>query len=136
MRERAQEDIMAGMKTVLAVDDDPDIIEFVKSVLSKHYRVVTGFSGKECLDLVGTTQPDVILLDVIMMHLGDGLDCLRTLKQNPATKDIPVIMMTSVSEVYDYRSQIEESFFPHDRWLDKPVKADVLLKNVREVLGE
>jgi hypothetical protein len=51
-------------------------------------------------------------------------------------KEIPVIMMTSVSEVYDYRTQIEASFFPHDRWPEKPVKAEVLLKTVREVLGE
>ena len=62
--------------------------------------------------------------------------CLRTIKQNPATERIPVIMMTSVNDVYDYRSQIEESFFPHDRWLDKPVKPEVLLQTVREILGE
>jgi CheY-like chemotaxis protein len=127
---------MAEKKIVLAIDDDPDIIQFVKSVLSQHYQVVTGYSGKECLDLVGSLRPDVILLDVIMTHLGDGLDCLRTLKQNAATSHIPVIMMTSVTEVYDYRSQVEASFYPHDQWLEKPVKADVLLKTVREVLGE
>ena len=126
---------MVEKKTVLAVDDDPDVIEFVKSALSKTYCVVAGFSVEECLGLVERTKPDVILLDVIMAHLGDGLDCLRSLKQNPATRGIPVIMMTSVSEVYDYRTQIEASFFPHDRWLDKPVRADVLLDTIREVLG-
>jgi putative two-component system response regulator len=92
-------------------------------MLSKHYRVVTGFSGKECLDLVGSTHPDAINLEVIMTHLRDGLDCLRALKENPAVKEIPVIMMTNVSEVYDYRTQIEASFFPHDRRLEKPVRA-------------
>ncbi len=61
---------------------------------------------------------------------------LNRIKQNPATQGIPVVMMTSVNDVYDYRSQIEESFFPHDRWLNKPVKAEVLLKTLREVLGE
>jgi CheY-like chemotaxis protein len=127
---------MARKKTILAIDDDLDVIEFVKSVLGRHYEVVVGFCGKECLDLVQSLRPDVILLDVIMTHLGDGLDCLRTLKQGAATMNIPVIMMTSVMEIYDYRSQIEASFFPHDRWLDKPVKADVLLQTVREVLGE
>ena len=132
----AQEEVMGKMKTVLAIDDDPDVLEFVKSVLSKHYHVVTGFSGKECLDLVGSTSPDVIILDVIMTHLGDGLDCLRALKENPAIKGIPVIMMTSVGEVYDYRTQVEPSFFAHDRWLDKPVKADVLLKTVMELAGD
>ncbi len=126
---------MQNYKTVLAIDDDPDVLEFIKSVLAPYYRVVTGFSGKECLDLVGSLQPDVIILDVIMVHLGDGLDCLRALKENAGLKRIPVIMLTSVSEVYDYRTQIEASFYPHDRWLDKPVKADVLLKTIREVTG-
>ncbi len=126
---------MADRKTVLAIDDDPDVLEYVKSVLSPHYNIETGFSGGECLRLAGSVHPDVILLDVIMTHLGDGLDCLRKLKEEPATKGIPVIMMTSVHEVYDYRSQIEASFYNHDRWLDKPVKAEVLLKTVSEIIG-
>ncbi len=126
---------MGERKKVLAIDDDPDVLEFIKSVLSADYDVKTGFSGEECLELAGSVLPDVILLDVIMSHLGDGLDCLRELKKRSATKHIPVIMLTSVNEVYDYRSQIEASFYDHDRWLDKPVKPDVLLKTVREVVG-
>jgi putative two-component system response regulator len=127
---------MADRKTVLAIDDDPDILELVKSILSPHYDVKTGSSGDECLALVQSAPPDVILLDVIMAHLGDGLDCLRNLREMPAAKSIPVIMMTSVNEVYDYRSQIDASFYAHDRWLDKPVQAHVLIQTVREVLGE
>jgi CheY-like chemotaxis protein len=126
---------MVERKTVLAIDDDPDILEFVKSILSPHYDVKTGCSGAECIELAQSIIPDVILLDVIMAHLGDGLDCLKKLKELQTTKNIPVIMMTSVNDVYDYRSQIEASFYAHDRWLDKPVKKDVLLKTVREVLG-
>jgi CheY-like chemotaxis protein len=119
----------------LAIDDDPDVLEFVKSALSPYYDVHTGFSGAECIQLAGSMAPDLILLDVIMAHLGDGLDCLKKLKGSPQTRQIPVITMTSVSDVYDYRSQIDESFYEHDRWLDKPVKADVLLKTVQEIIG-
>jgi DNA-binding NtrC family response regulator len=126
---------MAKRKTVLAIDDDPDILEFVKTILLPYYDVKTGHSGAECLELVQSIHPDAILLDVIMAHLGDGLDCLKKLKELQTTEHIPVIMMTSVNDVYDYRSQIEESFFDHAHWLDKPVKADVLLKTVRAVLG-
>jgi len=129
-----QEVRMAERKTVLAIDDDPDILDFIQSVLSPHYDVKTGCSGAECLDLLGSVLPDVILLDVIMSHLSDGLDCLRKLKESPNTKSIPIIMMTSVSEVYDFRTQIEASFYAHDRWIDKPVKPDVLLKTIREIV--
>ena len=124
------------MKKVLVVDDDQDILEQAKAALGRHYVIVTGTSGKECLDLIGPERPDLIILDVIMAHLGDGLDCLKSLKADPASQKIPVMMMTSVNDVYDYRSQIEASFYPHDRWLDKPVKSDVLLKAVREMLGD
>jgi CheY-like chemotaxis protein len=125
---------MPEKKTVLAIDDDPDILEVVQSVLSPYYNVKTGTSGKDCLDFIGGNTPDLILLDVMMTHLGDGLDCVREIKENPATKHIPVIMMTSVDQVYDYRTQIDESFFRYDRWLNKPVKPDILLKTVREIL--
>ena len=101
---------MAEKKVALAIDDDPDILEFVTSVLSPYYDVKTGFSSTECLALAGSVSPDVILLDVIMTHLSDGLDCLRKLKEQPGTKHIPVIMMTSVNDVYDYRSQLEATF--------------------------
>jgi CheY-like chemotaxis protein len=127
---------MAERKFILVIDDDPDILEFVISILSPHYDIKTGCSGAECAKFAQSLLPDAILLDVIMEHLGDGLDCLRKLKELESTKHIPVIMMTSVNESYDYRSQIEESFYSHDRWLNKPVKPDILLKTVREVVGD
>jgi CheY-like chemotaxis protein len=126
---------MPEKKTVLAIDDDPDILEVVKSVLSPFYRVIIGGSGKECFELIGNVVPDLILLDVMMAHLSEGFDCVEKIKSNPATKHIPIVMMTSVDQVYDYRTQIDESHFPYNRWLNKPVEADVLLKTVREILG-
>lgn len=121
-------------KKILAIDDDADILEVIKEVLSPYYQVETGFSAKECLDYLAKDRPDLVLLDVMMSYMSEGLDCVREIKQNPATQAIPVVMMTSVNDVYNYRTQIEESFFPYDRWLDKPVKADVLLKTVKEIL--
>ena len=126
---------MSERKTVMVIDDDPDIVEYVSSILAPYYDIRTGCSGCECLQLVESSRPDIILLDVIMSHLSDGLDCLRKLKDSPQTRQIPVVMMTSVNEVYDYRSQVEASFFDHDRWLEKPVKPDMLLKTVREIAG-
>jgi putative two-component system response regulator len=133
---RAWEAQMDDRKNVLVIDDDPDILEQVNSILSPYYNVKTGCSGTECLDLAQASIPDAILLDVIMSHLGDGLDCLQKLKEEQATKHIPIIIMTSVNDVYDYRTQVEASFYAHDRWLDKPVKAEVLLQTVHDVLAD
>jgi putative two-component system response regulator len=127
---------MSERKSIVVVDDDPDIVEFVTSVLSPFYNVRIGCCSSDCFKLVEDNPPDMILLDVIMAHLSDGLDCLRRLKESPKTNQIPVVMIARVNEIYDYRSQIDASHFNHDRWLDKPVKPDVLLQTVREVLGD
>ncbi len=124
------------MKNILVVDDDPDCIEFAKAVLDPVYSVRAAGSIAECRAEIQSQKPDLILLDVMMSHLSDGLDLTRELKQNAGTRDIPVIMLTSVNQVYDYRTQIEPSFFPHERWIDKPVKPDVLLNTVRGVLDD
>jgi CheY-like chemotaxis protein len=72
----------------------------------------------------------------MMSHLSDGLDLTRELKENENTRDIPVIMLTGVTEVYDYRTQTDSSFFPHDCWLDKPVKPEELIKAVGKILDD
>lgn len=122
------------MKNILIVDDDADCRELAKLILEPHYEVRQAGSPPECFEAVKARKPDLILLDVMMNHLSDGLDMTRELKSNPEFKDIPVIMVTSVNEVYDYRAQIETSFFPHEGWIDKPVKKQVLLDMVARVL--
>jgi CheY-like chemotaxis protein len=127
---------MKEKRKILVVDDDPDCLEFARLVLSSRYEVQTVQSIGECRSVLKSKKPDLILLDVMMVHLSDGLDYSRELKESADTRDIPVIMLTNVNEVYDYSTQIETTFFPHDSWLDKPVKAEVLLKTVGDVLGE
>lgn len=127
---------MRNKRKILVVDDDPDCLEFARVVLSPRYEVRTVLSTAQCRTELQARKPDLILLDVMMTHLSDGLDLTRELKANADTRDIPVVMLTNVTEVYDYRTQVDESFFPHDRWLDKPVKPEVLMKTVRDVLGD
>ncbi len=91
-------------------------------------------SADQCRAELKARKPDLILLDVMMSQLSDGLELAKELKEAQATSAIPVIMLTNVTEVYDYRSQVDAAYFPHDRWLDKPVKAADLLKAVADVL--
>ena len=127
---------MSASKHLLVVDDDPDCIEFAKAVLSPRYGVRTASSADQCRAALKTWKPDLILLDVMMSNLCEGLELAKELKAAPATRDIPVIMLTNVNEVYDYRAEIDLSYFPHDRWLDKPVSPDDLLKAVAALLKE
>ena len=122
-------------KRVLVVDDDTDLRKQMAAILQPHYQVETASSGKECLQSVAKAQPACIVMDVMMDGLSDGLETAKLLKEAPKTNGIPIIMLTSVNESYDYRSQVDANFFPHDTWLDKPVKAERLLKEVALRVG-
>ncbi len=126
---------MSKDQTILLVDDDQDIIEQNKMALEAEYTLEVAYSGAEAKEKVAANKPTLIVMDVMMNGLSDGLDTAKELKESEATKDIPIIMCTSVNEVYNYRDQVEEGYFPKDQWLDKPVKADVLLAEVKKLIG-
>ena len=86
-------------KVVLIVDDDPDWIEFTKIVLLKigDLSVISAHNGEIGLEKAAAEVPDLIILDV-MMPKKDGFNVFYELRANPKTKEIPVIMLTGVSE--------------------------------------
>lgn len=126
---------MALMKRVLLVDDDDDILTQLELVIGKEYLVTTAMSGSECLASVAQEKPDIIVLDVIMDNMGDGLETAKTLKESPDTAAIPVIMLTSVNESYDFRAQVGDDYYPKNKWLDKPVKPEAVLKEIKLLIG-
>ena len=81
---------------VLIVDDQADIrdIARVGLELTTDWEVQVAASGEEALEIAGRDRPDVILLDVMMPHM-DGPTAVRALRANPATFDIPVILLTA-----------------------------------------
>ena len=88
-------------KTVLVVDDAPMNIRIVNEILHDAYRVRVATNGTKALELAGRTPgPDLILLDVVMPEM-DGYEVCTRLKANPATREIPVIFLTSQTESTD-----------------------------------
>jgi DNA-binding response OmpR family regulator len=121
-------------KTVLLVDDDEDLLEQIRLVVAKEYTADTAGSGEEAMKKIAVKKYDCIVMDVMMQSLSDGLDTAKKIKENAATASIPIIMLTSVNKHYDYRSQVDESYFPNDKWLDKPVDPAVLLREIRNLV--
>jgi CheY-like chemotaxis protein len=81
--------------TILVVDDSPFIVDVFVTMLERGgYRTVVAYGGEECLETLKTVTPDLILLD-IMMEPMDGWVTLGKIKENPATKEIPVLMLTA-----------------------------------------
>lgn len=88
-------------KKILAVDDERAIVRLVQvNLMRQGYEVVTAFDGKEALEKVASEQPDLIVLDVMMPYM-DGFEVLQHLKRDPATRDIPVIMLTAKAQDAD-----------------------------------
>jgi CheY-like chemotaxis protein len=92
--------------TVLAVDDDPIVLQLMDAVLgSKDVTVVKARSGREGLDLARTRHPDVIVLDLLMPDL-DGFEVLEELKRNPETEHIPIIILTSKTLSHEEKERL------------------------------
>jgi putative two-component system response regulator len=79
--------------TILIVDDASDMIEVLIDFLSDKYEIIVATTGRQALSLVGTTKPDLILLD-INMPVMSGYEVCQALKENESTRDIPVIFLT------------------------------------------
>ncbi len=123
-----------GKRRVLIVDDDAVFVDALSAVLESRFDVMTAANGTEALAGIADSKPDVVLLDVMMDHLSEGFEVARRIKDDPATCHIPVIMLTAVDEVYNFRMEVEESYVPHDRYLEKPVEPERLLEVIDEVL--
>lgn len=131
-----KEVIMADVKkAVLLVDDDVDLIEQIRAVVAQEYNVDVAYSGEEALGKIGRFNYDCIVMDVMMQTLSDGLDTAKRLKTREETKGIPIVMLTGVNQHFDYRTQIDGGYFPNDRWLNKPVDARVLLKEIQKLVN-
>jgi CheY-like chemotaxis protein len=118
--------------TVLVVDDNPDIVVVISSMLQKGgYRTRTATGGQACLADLKAHVPDLILLDIGMEPM-DGWDTLRRIKKDPATKKIPVIMLTAHTliprDVLDYGVCIED-------YLVKPVTLQNLTDAIMHVFA-
>jgi len=82
-------------KRVLVVDDDPPVVELLRQALSDAgFQVEAAPDGAHALLAIDALRPDLVVLDA-MMPVMDGFQVLRTLRERPATADLPVVMLTS-----------------------------------------
>jgi len=120
------------MFTILVVDDSPFIVDVFVTMLERGgYRTVAAYGGEECLEILKTVTPDLILLD-IMMEPMDGWETLEKVKENPLTKEIPVLMLTAKqltpSEAQEYGIYIED-------YVLKPITHRELYDAIEHVLN-
>ena len=114
---------------VLVVDDNPDMRAYLTRVLSPRWSVRTTADGIEALGAIAERRPDVIVTDVMMPRM-DGFELLRTLRADPSTGDLPVLMLTARA---GQEASVEGLEAGADDYLAKPFQAAELLARVRSV---
>ncbi|HEY0075878.1 MAG TPA: response regulator [Abditibacteriaceae bacterium] len=116
---------------ILAVDDEKHIVRLVQINLQKEgYEVATASTGKEALEVAGTFGPDLIVMDVMMPEM-DGFEALKKLKENPDTREIPIIMLTAKAQDADVFRGWQSGA---DLYLTKPFNPAELLTFVKRLL--
>jgi len=90
---------MVRVRTVLVIDDDPEWCDVIYRALGKAYPVEFATSAEEGLERARSIRPGVIILDVMMPGGQDGFSTLYDLKHSPETRDIPVVMLSSVNKM-------------------------------------
>lgn len=124
-------------KKILLVDDDEYFVESTKAILeSKGYEVEVAGDGEEGLSKVEQCPPDLVILDVMMTTLSEGFEVSRRLRSDEKTREIPILMLTSVSKRFNMPFAPDEDWLPVDTFLEKPVEPEVLLQEVQRILGD
>lgn len=123
------------MGTILVVDDDPDFVATTARVLeTAGYKVVTAANGEKALAAMRQQTPDLVLLDIMMSTVLDGLGVSEEMQSDPALKDIPILMVSSIAET-EYAAVFPTDSYVHmDDWISKPIRPDDLLSKVKRYM--
>ncbi len=118
-------------KTIMVVDDNPDIVTIVKTILEvKGYGVQFAYSGQEVFNLLGELKPDLIILDIMMPEM-DGLEVLTRLKGDAGTASIPVILLTAKVQHDDVLGGYKMGA---DYYIKKPFTITQLMTGINRLL--
>lgn len=119
------------LTTVLLVDDNLDMRNYIKSVLEKEYKVITAIDGNTALKKIVKSTIDLVVSDVMMPHM-NGLELCEKIKENLETCHIPIILLTAKTAE---NSKLAGLRTGADDYITKPFNADMLLLKIRNIVS-
>ena len=119
-------------RKILIADDEQHIRSLVGSILGKHNLVLTAINGREAIDIARSEKPDLILMDIMMPEL-DVYTACSTIKTDPETKMIPVVMLTGLDAELNKKLSRQ---IGADGYITKPFTVDGLLAQLDEFLDK
>ena len=119
-----------GKGKILVVDDEENVRRLLRSMLGNKYIVLEAKDGEVAIDIARSQKPDFILMDIMMPNI-DGYTACYTIKQDPATKTIPIVMLTAVGQELNKKLAQEMGA---DGYITKPFGLLELLNTVARFL--
>lgn len=123
------------MAKILVVDDDPDFVDATRMVLEKEgHTVIHAGNGSQGYQISGVEKPDLVILDVMMDSVLDGLSMSQQMYEDASTREIPILMVTSIANT-DYADLFPTDETIHIRaFMSKPIQPAALIKQVNKLL--
>ena len=122
---------MDNEKTIMVVDDNPDIITIVRTILEgKGFNVLSASSGAECLAALKTQKPDLIVLDIMMPEM-DGYETIRQIRKDEKCQTLPIIALTAKAMKGDREKTLAAGC---SGYIQKPIDVDLLPMQVAAFL--
>jgi CheY-like chemotaxis protein len=123
-------------KTILVVDDEPDVVTYLSTVLrDAGYATLEAANGEEAMEQIRKGRPDLITLDITMPEM-TGVKTYRQLKADEALRKIPVIIVTGVTHDFKQFISSRAQVPAPEGYLEKPVKPEDLLAEVGRLVGD
>lgn len=122
-------------KTILVVDDEPDAVDYLTAVFEDHgFATVPAKDGVEAIDYLEANEPDLVTLDITMPEKS-GVSVYRKLREEERLKDVPVVIITGISDDFEHFISSRRKVPPPDGYVRKPVDHDNLMAVVGKLVG-
>ena len=129
---------MSDKKKLLMIDDDPDFVEGIKSILdSAGYDVDVTYNPDDGFQALESGSYDLLLLDIMMGRGAEGIMVARKIRKDPVLREMPVLIITGIREQIAFLfpgSAVHPGFVPVDELVEKPVEPNLLLEKVSNLL--
>ena len=129
---------MTEATKILMIDDDPDFVEGIMSILvGAGYEVDVQYNPKDGYEALESGKYDLLLLDIMMGRGAEGVMIARKMRNDPKLREMPVLIITGIREQIAYLfpgSAVSPHFVEVDELVEKPVEPDLLLERVEALL--
>ena len=121
------------MSRILVVDDDPEFVEITRMILeSEGYEIVSASDGKQAMETMREDKPDLVLLDVMMSSVLDGLNVCHEMHDDPDLRDVPIIMVSCIITSPHAGLFPTDEYLPINAWISKPMDPELLIEKVHQ----